>query len=544
MDEYVFGANILENLTTGMYKDSKVSYREYIQNACDQIDRAVELGILSSTNEGQIEIWLDQHKRTISIEDNATGIPQADFRRTLANIADSGKKIGTDKGFRGIGRLCGLAYCNELIFTSTALGESVISTMRCKAQLMRELLNRNVNGEKFTASEVLDQIFEFSYAEDKSVESAHWFKVELIEINAENTELLQFYEVKRYLSFIAPVAYQTAFSFSSEIYRHATQIGYKIDEYNILLQGEPIFKEYSTRFKTSKGEDEIFDLEFKDFQDENGNTVMWLWFGLSQFKAVITRDAPGGQMRGLRLRKENIQIGDEDALQKLFQEDRGQHYFVGELFAVSKDLIPNSQRDYFNENPKRLWFEQTLKKYFKEVLYKVYHGGSNINSSFRKIADYEHARTKHEEKTINRTYLDATSEVEAAKQLQEQETRVKDAQKKIEKFKQPSEQTEASSVLARVAKRVEKKQQINALSPDLTEAAQSDPTIKPSLQNKSKTSVYTPVLSQQKYHRTDKLSRCNKNERKLIGKIYSIIMRSTDEATAESIIQKIEEEFK
>ncbi len=34
MYEYVFGANILENLTTGMYKDSKVSYREYIQNAC------------------------------------------------------------------------------------------------------------------------------------------------------------------------------------------------------------------------------------------------------------------------------------------------------------------------------------------------------------------------------------------------------------------------------------------------------------------------------------------------------------------------------
>ena len=34
------GKNILENLTTGMYYDSKVIYREYIQNACDQIDKA------------------------------------------------------------------------------------------------------------------------------------------------------------------------------------------------------------------------------------------------------------------------------------------------------------------------------------------------------------------------------------------------------------------------------------------------------------------------------------------------------------------------
>lgn len=74
MDEYVFGANILENLTTGMYQDSKVSYREYIQNACDQIDKAVQIGVLSSIQEGKIEIWLDEKERVISIEDNARSI--------------------------------------------------------------------------------------------------------------------------------------------------------------------------------------------------------------------------------------------------------------------------------------------------------------------------------------------------------------------------------------------------------------------------------------------------------------------------------------
>lgn len=46
-------------------------------------------------------------------------------------------------------------------------------------------------------------------------------------------------------------------------------------------------------------------------------------------------------MRELRLRKENIQIGDEDALQKLFKEDRGNHYFISEMFVVATDLIPN-----------------------------------------------------------------------------------------------------------------------------------------------------------------------------------------------------------
>ena len=77
----------------------------------------------------------------------------------------------------------------------------------------------------------------------------------------------------------------------------------------------------------------IFDVAFKEIKDTNGNLLAWLWLGVSHFKAVITK---GCQMRGLRLRKENIQIGDEDALQKLFKEDRGNHYFIGEVFAVTK----------------------------------------------------------------------------------------------------------------------------------------------------------------------------------------------------------------
>jgi molecular chaperone HtpG len=132
MVDYVFGANILENLTTGMYQDSKVVFREYIQNACDQIDKAIREGLLAP-GEGTIDIWLDRIKRSINIQDNATGIPAADFRRILGNIADSDKTIGEDKGFRGIGRLCGLAYCKELVFASSCKGEDVVSFMICDA---------------------------------------------------------------------------------------------------------------------------------------------------------------------------------------------------------------------------------------------------------------------------------------------------------------------------------------------------------------------------------------------------------------------------
>ena len=87
------GKNKLDNLTTGMYADSKVIYREYIQNACDQIDLAIKLGILSP-DEGNVDIYIDSKKRYIRIKDNATGVRAEYFIEDVGDIANSNKDIG------------------------------------------------------------------------------------------------------------------------------------------------------------------------------------------------------------------------------------------------------------------------------------------------------------------------------------------------------------------------------------------------------------------------------------------------------------------
>lgn len=330
--------------------------------------------------------------------------------------------------------MCGLAYCRELVFTSTAFGESIISEMRCDAQKMREMLNRNVNGEE-------------------------------------------------------------------------------------------VFKNYGSKFKIQKGDDEIFGVEFKDFYDSNGNLVMWLWFALSRFKGVISK---GTAMRGIRLRKENIQIGNENALQKLFKEDRGQHYFIGEVYGVSKELVPNSQRDYFNENEMRLWFERELRKYFKESLAKVYRGGSDVNSAFTKIDNYEKRVNEHNRKVEQNEFNDIDHRTKSEKFLQKSEDKASEAQKTIDKLKQSFKSDDASKIIKRVVEKVEneRKKEQQLKTNDINNVSKKTPK---------------PKKSQ---NRTDKLSRCSKQERKLIGKIYNIILESTDEKTAETIIKNIEDEFK
>ena len=213
------GKNILENLTTGMYSDSKVIFREYIQNACDQIDLAVEKGILSS-DEGVIDVFINAKERYISIKDNATGIKKCDFTENIGDIANSNKEIGKNKGFRGIGRLCGLAYCKLLKFTTSYKGENTKSIMTCDAEKMRSMLAEN---KKYTLDEVWETIVTYSSASEEA--NKHYFEVEMSQINQENTELLDPQKVRNYLSFVAPVPYNKNFLLRGKIYNHAKELG-------------------------------------------------------------------------------------------------------------------------------------------------------------------------------------------------------------------------------------------------------------------------------------------------------------------------------
>ena len=229
------GKNILDNLTTGMYSDSKVIYREYIQNACDQIDLATNIGLLAP-NEGSIDIFTDAHNRYISIKDNATGVRSKAFIEDVGDIANSNKQIGKNKGFRGIGRLCGLAYCKTLKFTTSYEGEPVKSVMTCDAQKMRAML---VENKKYTLDEIWDAIV--TYSTEEETPDKHYFEVEMFGINKENTDLLDDAKVRDYLSFVAPVPYKNTFILRTQIYSFAKSIGYKIDEYCVRVNGCQIF---------------------------------------------------------------------------------------------------------------------------------------------------------------------------------------------------------------------------------------------------------------------------------------------------------------
>ena len=72
------GKNVIENLTTAMYEDLRIIYREYIQNAADSIDKAIAQKLITP-EEARIDIEIDSKQRTITVVDNGVGISCSNF---------------------------------------------------------------------------------------------------------------------------------------------------------------------------------------------------------------------------------------------------------------------------------------------------------------------------------------------------------------------------------------------------------------------------------------------------------------------------------
>ena len=80
------GKNLIKMVMFQMYGDSKLIYREYIQNSRDAINEAVKLGILDKVTAGRIVVTIDRENRKIEICDNGTGISVNRAESLLLNI--------------------------------------------------------------------------------------------------------------------------------------------------------------------------------------------------------------------------------------------------------------------------------------------------------------------------------------------------------------------------------------------------------------------------------------------------------------------------
>lgn len=386
------GKRVIETLTSGMYDDSRFVFREYVQNAADQIDVAVETGVLAKKSDGQVSITIDAPGKKIAIYDNATGISGKDVTKFLGDVANSQKDRDKRKGFRGIGRLGGLGYCDKLIFETSYKNEDFKSIMSLDAKMLRSIIEDNANDQD--ASSVISVITSINREPERK--ESHFFKITLEGVSTDT--LLDIASVADYLSMVAPLPYGKEFTSAEDIYSFFKKNNFVLDEYHVEINGKQLFKPYKNTFNEEKVTSELIGIEFFQVRDDNSELLALGWCGFRNLSNVVLPVSI--KERGLRMRKGNIALGDEMTMNRFFNIERTNLRFIGELHMIGNGFIPNARRDYFNENHAMQNFEKKLKKIFEVENWenRLAQTASKLHSRVKDVKQYQAATREYEEK--------------------------------------------------------------------------------------------------------------------------------------------------
>ena len=350
VDEAVqVGKYTLESLTTGMYSDPKIVYREYIQNSVDSLENALAIGLIERQSM-RIDIIVDAENSCISIRDNGTGISNAESRATLMNVGNSKKRNSSNRGFRGIGRLGGMSYCDTLVFSTSAENEKVKTVVTFDCKRLRQLL---IPGqyEDLSLSAVLAQITTIETLPEKA--EKHYFVVEMKDVSS-FSDLLDIDGVKSYIAQVAPLPYQSRhFIYISQLKSFLSDNGYSVEEFPIFVGEdesdlEPVYKPNKSRFHSDRNKktvDEITSMTYFDVRV--GDELYALgWYGNCGWYGFLSDK----ELCGIRVRKGNILIGDSKTMNGIFREARFNGWTQGEIFILTDKLVPNARRDDFEQN--------------------------------------------------------------------------------------------------------------------------------------------------------------------------------------------------
>lgn len=364
--DIVVGKDILELLANAMYVDPLTVYREYVQNAADSIDEARMAGL--SLDDPHITIHLDQAARTVRIRDNGESIPNRDFIKRITAIGASHKRGTTLRGFRGVGRLSGLGYCQELIFRGKAEGDAKVVEVSWNSRTLKEKMR-----DASYSGSLVDIIREVvSYKELPATDRGErFFEVELKKVQRLKNDLLMNEQaIRSYLSQVAPVPFHPDFSYGNEIQKFLTKRSVRPPVRIELNDGAgPVYHRARNIIDFNpKVSDTLRGIEYIELFGDDGEMAAFGWIADHAYMGAIPKRLG---LAGIRLRVGNIQVGDESLLAPLYPELRFAAWAMGDIHVSSKKIIPNGRRDDFEHTVHYTWLQSELSAKAGDLAHRI-----------------------------------------------------------------------------------------------------------------------------------------------------------------------------
>ncbi len=364
-----FGVKMLDLALGKIYTNPLVIYREYIQNACDGLELAINKGLIKP-QEAVISIQID--KNDITIKDRGVGVSVTEIGPRLVDLGNSEKYKDNLIGQYGIGRLIAAQYCEKIIFETSCCGENKKTILTWYTEEAFKLIESH---EFEDGTDVVDRVTSCMF-ESEDVDE-HYFRVKLCGLKHRIDKLVDIQAVKEYVSLIAPVDYTLEFK---EGYLHpAFEKNPEINElykkeriYKVMINSEDVRKPYS--IDVPNKDTELIKPLFVKFEDPDDGLLGWGWYALNDKIIQMNNIA----FKGIRFRKLNTAVGDYNVMAN-YMKNVSINYFVGEIFLIHENIQPTGSRDGFVDSLQKSEFD-TLMAEKAEKIYSLYDTASHLGS--------------------------------------------------------------------------------------------------------------------------------------------------------------------
>jgi hypothetical protein len=333
-ERFVYGS-VLEALTKGLYPDKRHVLREFVQNAFDGLhdlrraDRTVQLKPI------QVRI----ERPSIFIYDEGIGMSEQ-LMRQYRYVGFSQKNPLETVGFRGIGKMSGVAVAKRIVVTSSRRGIPERYEVVIDAEGMFDRLRKERNP-------VLDQLLDqFSQVrQERERQDAHYTAVELQDIRQDSESLYDVDDVREYLRQTIPLPLDPGCPYAVEVCSRLRSEVQDFFECELSFNGSPLFKPFPT--------DVLAPQYIPIFESDNdGSPLIGLcWYVKNAGKGQIEAK----HVSGLTYRMKNFAVGDRSLPRENLWSSTPERafYFYGEIHLTDLGLVPTADRTDFEDNAAR-----------------------------------------------------------------------------------------------------------------------------------------------------------------------------------------------
>uniref|UniRef100_C6DYA8 ATP-binding protein n=1 Tax=Geobacter sp. (strain M21) TaxID=443144 RepID=C6DYA8_GEOSM len=385
------GKSLLETITSALYENPIILFREYVQNSADAYKKAKNDGY-ASIDDFDINIKIDKSNACITITDNGYGIyTTADFEKKMINIAMSDKLDRSQYiGFRGIGRLSAMPFCNSLEFVNKKKGSAQLDKCKWDGSKYRNLLNSDATDLQ-SFFDIVKSIVEVSSEASDGAIDDHYFKVIIKGYSPEIAEVIESANFKQRLKKMLPLKYSDNFKASQKIIEKYNQFmseAFNDFAYSVKLDGEELLKNYSDSKHVLESDIVFWEITGKAGpKKEPGEKIGIMWFTFNK-KPIANND---DNDYGILVRSKNVLMGTNDTFADLCENSK-EHISTyreltqalrgvyGEMLINSTNLKDNARREWFKTDDNSYYLKCIIISFMKSLHLYRYKASKYFNN--------------------------------------------------------------------------------------------------------------------------------------------------------------------